>query len=110
MFGTIDKQTLLSRTAPPSAETLLLEDDSSSLDNNCSHSSGSESSAFESEDDDLVEQPTQSNKMSQKMAFEVRLAHLQVLNHDLCLFRDPLGHLMPQKALRRTSHCIVLHP
>jgi hypothetical protein len=96
-----------SRTAPYSAaETLLIEDDSLSLDNNCLHSSGSESSAFESEEDDLVEQPTY--KMSQKMAFEVRLTHLWVLNHNLQLFRDCLGHLMLQRALQRVIYRVVL--
>jgi hypothetical protein len=86
MFGPINKSTLstLSQTAPHSAETLVLEDDiddTSSLDNNCSHSSGSESSTIESEDDDLDEpiQTSQTNRTSQKMAFEVRLANLRVL-------------------------------
>lgn len=70
------------------AETLVVEDDiegSSSLDNNCSHSSVSDSSTFNSssEDENLGEpipsRTSQSNAMSQKMAFEVRCAVLWAL-------------------------------
>jgi hypothetical protein len=91
---------------------LLVEgdNDSSSLDNNCLHSSVSESSSFESEDNELVVQPTQTNKMSQKMAFEVCLAHLQILNNHLWLFRDRLGHLLPQRALWMSIYHVILRP
>ena len=90
-----------------SAETLILEDDSSSLDNNCSHSSGSDSSGFKSPEDDDLDEPIPTYQMSQKMAYKVQLAHHQVLISWLMVIRDPLGHLVPQRALWRLilQHC-----
>jgi hypothetical protein len=63
------------------AETLLTEDgsdlgDSSSLDNNISHSSEAETSDYDSELSDNIFEPapSQTDRASQKMAFEVRIA------------------------------------
>ena len=67
------------------AATLLTEDgsdldDSSSLDNNVSHSSETETSDYDSGlSDNVIEPaleptPSQTDRASQKMAFEVRIA------------------------------------
>ena len=67
-----------SSDSPHIAETLIQEDNSS-LENHCSHSSGTEESDSESYEPDNSAGFTQTTGLSQRMALEVSVPHLQVL-------------------------------